>query len=83
MVSMPERKMFSPLLGGLGVCAREGGTGVTEREMTPGSLLSFDSVRRQHEDGQTGRGQSTHSCYRASTTCCASVVVEEKDTRTR
>lgn len=42
MVSMPDREMFSPF-GGFGVVAREGGIGVTERDTTPGSLLSLDS----------------------------------------
>ena len=38
---MPERKLDSTS-GGFGVAEREG-IGVTEREMTPDSLLSFDS----------------------------------------
>ena len=42
IVSIPEREMFS-VPGGLGVCALEGGNGVTERETTPASLLSLDS----------------------------------------
>lgn len=42
MVNMPDREIFSPF-SGFGVVAREGGIGVTERETTPGSLVSFDS----------------------------------------
>lgn len=43
MVSIPKRAMFSPP-GGLGVCAREGGMGVTERDWMPGSFESLGSL---------------------------------------
>ena len=45
IVSIPDLKLFVPsvALGGFGVVGREG-MGVAEREMTPFSLLSFDSV---------------------------------------
>lgn len=51
MVSMPDLKLFVPsaALGGLGVVGREG-IGVAEREMTPFSLLSLDSVIEQQSD---------------------------------
>ena len=43
IVSIPVR--ISPPSGGFGVTEREG-IGVTEREITPFSLLSFDSAER-------------------------------------
>lgn len=45
IVSIPDLKLLVPsvALGGFGVVGREG-MGVAEREMTPFSLLSFDSI---------------------------------------
>ena len=48
IVSIPDRK-FDSASDGFGVAERDG-MGVTEREITPDSLLSFDSgttIRRQ------------------------------------
>ena len=40
MVSIPVRRLASPLSGGFGVTEREG-MGVTEREEAPFSFVSF------------------------------------------
>ncbi len=58
IVSIPERKLDSAS-GGFGVAERDG-IGVTEREITPDSLLSFDSkimdiVRTGHRPSRAGR----------------------------
>lgn len=42
MVSIPERNWSVP--GGLGVVGRDEGIGVTDRDTTPFSFVSFDST---------------------------------------
>lgn len=49
MVSIPDREMFSPP-GGFGVAARDGGTGVIERDMPPASFDSFDFLLPRFHD---------------------------------
>ena len=69
MVSIPDRDMFSPP-GGFGVAARDGGTGVIERDRTPASLLSFDSRDHSvsHRRFLQDRSRYTYSCCPSSTT---------------
>jgi hypothetical protein len=54
MVSMPERRWAcgsTSTPGGLGVVGRDG-IGVTDRETTPLSLASLDSVRSNKKTGE-------------------------------
>lgn len=82
IVSIPEREMFSPP-GGFGVAARDGGTGVIERESTPASLLSFDSrcepVSRQRLQNRSL--QTYFCCPNSMTSWC--LLLAEMDVNCR
>lgn len=71
MVSMPERRWAccSAEPGGLGVVGREAGIGVTDRERTALSLISFASGERVRGDRDIERAGTHFLTSRVSRTC--------------